>query len=155
MGVAKRDDPHVVAGLQVALDDLASLIGGCRAPVFQLHSDKAKEFLAKSARSLPEADGIRQTTSSGRDSCGLMALLRDGLVLSRSGLLHSLLAYTVTHADGWHTYNHRVLSIRLNSSYPLFRRGCGASIFENNLWALKIVGSPESLWERSQKACSV
>ena len=28
--VESRDDPHVVAGLQVALDDLTSLTGGCR-----------------------------------------------------------------------------------------------------------------------------
>ena len=46
MGVENRDDTHVVAGLQVALDGLTSLTGGCRAPVLRLHSDKAKEFLA-------------------------------------------------------------------------------------------------------------
>ena len=51
-GVEARDDPHVVAGLQVAMDDLTSLTGGCRASVLRLHSDKAKEFLAKSVRSL-------------------------------------------------------------------------------------------------------
>ena len=50
LGVENRDDPHVVAGLQLAMDDLTSLTGGCRAPVLRLHSDKAKEFLAKSVR---------------------------------------------------------------------------------------------------------
>ena len=38
---------HVVAGLQVALDDLTGLTGGCRAPVLRLHSDKVEEFLDK------------------------------------------------------------------------------------------------------------
>ena len=41
MGVENRDDPHVVAGLQVALDDLTtSLTGSCRAPVLRLHSER-------------------------------------------------------------------------------------------------------------------
>ena len=67
MGVENRDDPHVVAGLQVALDDPTSLTGGCRAPVLRLHSDKAKEFLATSVRKLLRTHGIRQTTNSGYD----------------------------------------------------------------------------------------
>ena len=67
MGVENRDDPHVVAGLQVALDDLSSLTGGCRAPVLRLHSDKAKEVLATSVRKLLRSHGIRQTTNSGYD----------------------------------------------------------------------------------------
>ena len=67
MGVENGDDPHVVAGLQVALDDLSSLTGGCRAPVLRLHSDKAKEFLATSVRKLLRSHGIRQTTNSGHD----------------------------------------------------------------------------------------
>ena len=46
------------------MDDLTSLTGGCRAPVLRMHSDKAKEFLAKSVRSLLKAHGIRQTTNS-------------------------------------------------------------------------------------------
>ena len=75
MGMENRDDPHVVAGLQVALDDLTSLTGGCRAPVLRLHSDK--EFLATSVRKLLRAHSIRQTTQ------GMIlprtALLRDGL----------------------------------------------------------------------------
>ena len=32
-----------------------------------MHSDKAKEFLAKSVRGLLKAHGIRQTTNSGYD----------------------------------------------------------------------------------------
>ena len=67
MGVENRDDPHVVAGLQVALDDLTSLTGGFTAPVLRLHSDKAKEFLAVGVRKLLRAHGIRQTTNSGYD----------------------------------------------------------------------------------------
>ena len=67
LGVESGDDPHVVAGLQVALDDLSSLTGDCRAPVLRMHSDKAKEFLAKSVRGLLKAHGIRQTTNSGYD----------------------------------------------------------------------------------------
>ena len=65
MGVENRDDPHVVAGLQVTLDDLSSLTGGCRAPVLRLQSDKAKEVLATSVRKLLRTHGIRQTTNSG------------------------------------------------------------------------------------------
>ena len=70
LGVENRDDPHVVAGLQVALDDLTSLTGGCRAPVLRMHSDKAKEFLAKSVRGLlksarlPIRDMIQLQTAS-------------------------------------------------------------------------------------------
>ena len=54
LGVENRDDPHVAAGLQVAMDDLTTLTGDCRAPVLRMHSDKAKEFLAKNVRSFAE-----------------------------------------------------------------------------------------------------
>ena len=126
LGVENRDDPHVVAGLQVALDDLTSLTGGCRAPVLRLHSDKAKEFLAKSVRSLLKAHGIRQTTNSGYDpAANGIAERWVGIVKVRATALlaeHRLPPDYWAYACKWVAYihNHRVLGIRLNASYPLF-----------------------------------
>ena len=126
LGVENRDDPHVVAGLQVALDDLTSLTGGCRAPVLRMHSDKAKEFLAKSVRSLLKAHGIRQTTNSGYDpAANGIAERWVGIVKVRATALlaeHRLPPDYWAYACKWVAYihNHRVLGIRLNASYPLF-----------------------------------
>ena len=126
LGVESRDDPHVVAGLQVALDDLTSLTGGCRAPVLRMHSDKAKEFLAKSVRGLLKAHGIRQTTNSGYDpAANGIAERWVGIVKVRATALlaeHRLPPDYWAYACRWVAYihNHRVLSIRLNASYPLF-----------------------------------
>ena len=126
MGVENRDDPHVVAGLQVALDDLSSLTGGCRAPVLRLHSDKAKEFLAISVRKLLRAHGIRQTTNSGYDpAANGIAERWVGIIKVRATALlaeHRLPPDYWTYACKWVAYvhNHRVLNIRLNASYPLF-----------------------------------
>ena len=126
MGVENRDDPHVVAGLQVALDDLSSLTGGCRAPVLRLHSDKAKEFLATSVRKLLRSHGIRQTTNSGYDpAANGIAERWVGIIKVRATALlaeHRLPPDYWTYACKWVAYvhNHRVLSIQLNASYPLF-----------------------------------
>ena len=126
LGVENRDDPHVVAGLQVALDDLTSLTGGCRAPVLRMHSDKAKEFLAKSVRGLLKAHGIRQTTTSGYDpAANGIAERWVGIVKVRATALlaeHRLPPDYWAYACRWVAYihNHRVLGIRLNASCPLF-----------------------------------
>ena len=126
MGVENRDDPHVVAGLQVALDDLTSLTGGCRAPVLRLHSDKAKEFLAASVRKLLRSHGIRQTTNSGYDpAANGIAERWVGIIKVRATALlaeHRLPPDYWTYACKWVAYvhNHRVLNIRLNAGYPLF-----------------------------------
>ena len=126
MGVENRDDPHVVAGLQVALDDLSSLTGGCRAPVLRLHSDKAKEFLAASVRKLLRSHGIRQTTNSGYDpAANGIAERWVGIIKVRATALlaeHRLPPDYWTYACKWVAYvhNHRVLNIRLNVGYPLF-----------------------------------
>ena len=89
MGMANRDSPHVVAGLQVALDDLTSLPGGCRAPVLRLHSHKAKEFLDKSVRALLRAHGIDiKATNSGYDpAANGIAERRVGIVKVRAAAL--------------------------------------------------------------------
>ena len=126
LGVEARDDPHVVAGLQVAMDDLTSLTGGCRAPVLRLHSDKAKEFLAKSVRSLLRAHGIRQTANSGYDPAANGIVERVvGIVKVRATALlgeHRLPPDYWAYACKWGAYihNHRVLGIRLSASCPLF-----------------------------------
>ena len=126
LGVESRDDPHVVAGLQVALDDLSSLTGGCRAPVLRMHSDKAKEFFAKSVRGLLKAHGIRQTTNSGYDpAANGIAERWVGIVKVRATALlaeHRLPPDYWAYACKWVAYihNHRVLGIRLNASHPLF-----------------------------------
>ena len=126
MGVESRDDPHLVAGLQVALDDLTSLTGGCRAPVLRLHSDKAKEFLAASVRKLLRSHGIRQTTNSGYDpAANGIAERWVGIIKVRATALlaeHRLPPDYWTYACKWVAYvhNHRVLNIRLNAGYPLF-----------------------------------
>ena len=109
LGVENRDDPHVVAGLQVAKDDLTSLTGGCRAPVLRIDSDKAKEFLAKSVRSLLKAHGIRQTTNSGYDPAA-NGIAERGLALLRAGRRRCwpniVCHWTIGRmlVDGWRVY---------------------------------------------------
>ena len=123
MGVENRGALHVVAGLQVALDDLTSLIGGCQAPVLRLRSDKAKQFLGKGA--LLRAHGIRQTTNAGYDpAANGIAERWVGIVqVSATALLaeHRLPPDYWFYAFRWVAYVHndRVLGIRLNASYPL------------------------------------
>ena len=129
LGVENRDDPHVVAGLQVALDDLTSLTGGCRAPVLRMHSDKAKEFLAKSVRGLLKAHGIRQTTNSGYDpAANGIAERWVGIVKVRATALlaeHRLPPDYWAYACRWVAYihNHRALA-------TVRRCGGGASLSE-------------------------
>ena len=105
---------------------LSSLTGGCRAPVLRLHSDKAKEFLARNVRGLLKAHGIRQTTNSGYDpAANGIAERWVGIVKVRAT---ALLAENKLPPDYWayacrwvaYIHNHRVLGIRLNASYPLF-----------------------------------
>ena len=111
---------------RVALDDLTSLTGRCRAPVLRLHSDKAKEFLAINVRKLLRAHGIRQTTNSGYDpAANGIAERWVGIIKVRATALlaeHRLPPDYWTYACKWVAYvhNHRVLSIKLNASYPLF-----------------------------------
>ena len=112
-----------MAGLQVALDDLTSLTGGCRAPVLRLYSDKAKEFLAKSVCSLLRARGARQKTNSGYDpAANGIAERWVGIIKVRATAEHRLPPDDWAYACKWVAYvhNHRVLSIRLNASFPLF-----------------------------------
>ena len=91
-----------------------------------MHSDKTKEFLAKSVRSLLKAHGIRQTTISGYDpAANGIAVRWVGIVKVRATALlaeHRLPPDYWACACKWMAYmhNHRVLGIRLNASYPLF-----------------------------------
>ena len=95
-------------------------------PVLRMHSDKVKEFLAKSVRSLLKAHGIRQTTNSGYDpAANGIAERWVGIVKVRATALlaeHRLPPDYWAYACRWVAYihNHRVLNIRLNASYPLF-----------------------------------
>ena len=126
LGVESRDDPHVVAGLQVAMDDLTILTGGCRAPDYGCTQTRPRSFLAKSVRSLLKAHGIRQTTNSGYDpAANGIAERWVGIVKVRATALlaeHRLPPDYWAYACRWVAYihNHRVLGIRLNASYPLF-----------------------------------
>ena len=90
-----------------------------------MHSDKAKEFLAKSVRGLLKAHGIRQTTNSGYDpAANGIAERWVGIVKVRATALlaeHRLPPDYWAYACRWVAYihNHRVLGIKLNASYPL------------------------------------
>ena len=137
MGVENRDDPHVVAGLQVALDDRLSLTGGCRAPVLRLHSDKDKEFLATSVRKLLRSHGIRQTTNSGYDpAANGIAERWVGITKVRATALlaeHRLPPDYWTYACKWVAYvhNHRSAEYQTQCKLPFVRgRGRGAPFLE-------------------------
>ena len=152
LGVESRDDPHVVAGLQVPTDDLTSLTGDCRAPALRMHSDKAKEFLAKSVRSLLKTHGIRQTTNSGYDpAANGIAERWVGIVKVRATARlaeHRLPPDNWAYACRWVAYihNHRVLGIRLNASYPLFGDVWWCIDFSRNRQVLRTVALLECVW---------
>ena len=88
----------------------------------RLHSDKATEFLATSVRKLLRSHGIRQTTNSGYDPAANGIAERWVGIIKVRATEHRLPPDYWTYASKWVAYvhNHRVLSIRLNASYPLF-----------------------------------
>ena len=60
----------VLPCLQASFEDLCALTGGSRLPIFRLHSDKAKEFLASVIRSYLAQQGVRRTVNSCYDPQG-------------------------------------------------------------------------------------
>ena len=99
------------------------------------YSDKAKEVLAKSVRSLLRAHGVRQTTNSGYDPANGIAERWVGIIKVRATALlaeHPVSPDSWAYACRWVAYPQppcveHPLKLFLSS---LWRRGCSAPIFE-------------------------